>query len=110
MKFSPKQTIPMFLLMYAMSAYAQTAPEFSSADKNKDGVLDVKEAAEALPSVQITDENGDGLFNIAEAEKSVEGLQLPVQSLAGDKSVAPVGQNEYRLIVQAIESRDSNDA
>ena len=107
MKFKPIHAIPCVFALFATAANAE-APEFTQADKDKDGKLSIEEARSALPELEIRDENGDGVVNYAEAKSSVEGLQLPASSQANEQS-APVGMSEYRLLVQAME-RNGSDA
>lgn len=107
MKLKPIHALPCMFALFSVAANAE-APEFTQADKDKDGKLSIEEAQAALPELEITDENGDGVVNLAEARKSVEGLQLPT-SIQADEETAPVGMNEYRLIVQAME-RNGRDA
>lgn len=85
------------------SAYAATAAQFSDVDENSDGMLNIGEAKAALPELAIVDENNDGIVSKSEAEKSVPGLTLTPNG-QGDGSV-PVGEREYRMIVQAIEEQ-----
>jgi len=108
MKLNTKYFLPFALLMCTVTAFGQEAPEFSSADKNQDGMLGHQEAAEALPEVKITDDNGDGVVNYAEAEKSVEGLNLPDLTETSDETLAPVGRSEYLMIVQIIEANNTD--
>lgn len=107
MKLNPTFILPIALLTYSLVVHAE-APEFQEADKDKDGVLSVEEANEALPELEFADDNGDGLVNHAEAEKSIEGLVLPMQGQSEDKTRAPVGMAEYRMIVQVMETRSSD--
>ncbi len=101
MKFNLNYVLPIAVSMFAMSAQAET-PEFQEADKNGDGVLSIEEASTALPELEISDDNGDGLVNHIEAENSVSGLELPMSAEFDDVTIAPVGANEYRMIVQAL--------
>lgn len=93
-------------LLAAMAAFPalaqQDAPaSFQEVDKNTDGVLNIEEAHEALPGVEISDANADGVVSKSEAENSIAGLELTSDG-QGD-GAAPVGEPEYRMIVQVLE-------
>lgn len=95
--------VPAVSFLFMTSVYAATPAQFSDVDENSDGILNIGEAKAALPELSIVDENNDGVVSKSEAEKSFPGLMLTPGG-QGDGDV-PVGEREYRMIVQAIEGQ-----
>lgn len=92
--------LSLLFCMAAGSVYAEPVQRFSDADTNRDGKLSAEEAEAALPEVTIEDMNQDGELSVSEAQHAIPALE----QLAAQNPEAPIGANEYRLIVQAIEA------
>ena len=108
MKIKPIHAVPFVFSTFIVAANAAEKPDFTQADLDQDGKLSITEATTALPELEITDENEDGLVNVAEVKQVVENVEFPEQ-VEADEANAPVGMEEYRLIVQAMESTEEAD-
>jgi hypothetical protein len=87
-------------LLASAMVLAETAPDFSIADHNGDGVLSIKEVQVSLPTIEIADTNADGLLNQAEAEEAIKGLNFSANGFAGGTGL--VSEFEYRLILKTL--------
>ncbi|MCB1672102.1 MAG: hypothetical protein R3F41_10175 [Gammaproteobacteria bacterium] len=97
------QVITLLTAAVAFPVLAQQGEyaSFQEADKNADGVLNTEEAMESLPGAEISDANDDGVISKGEAEESVSGLKLTASD--AQDAAAPVGEADYRMIVQALQ-------
>ena len=87
-------------LLASAIALAETAPNFSVADSNSDGVLSIREVQVSLPQLEVADANADGLLNQAEAEETISGLRFTANGFAGGTGL--VSESEYRLILKTL--------
>jgi hypothetical protein len=87
-------------LLASAMVLAETAPSFSVADKNGDGVLSIKEVKVSLPAFEVADTNADGLLNQSEAEAAIPGLNFSAKGLAGGTGL--VSEFEYALILETL--------
>ena len=101
MKCKTHQLMALLFAVATVTACAEV-PQFTTADK--DGVLSIEEARDALP-----DDNKDGVVNHAEVEKAIQGLDLSQTARAGSDATATVGVNDCRMIIQAMD-RPRQDA
>jgi len=97
-------SLPALLALTLVPAYAQEAPDFGSADTDRDGMLSVQEAQVAFPDLIIVDSNGDGMLNQDEVEAAVPGLTFSPDGAPAEEG-ATVGEAEYQRIVQAVEAQ-----
>lgn len=89
------------LSLFSSFAIAQdkpAIPEFSSIDKDSDGVLSIKEAQLLFPSLTINDIEADGLLSKKEAEFALPGLVYSNDNHEDDTKL--VGPDEYVLMAE----------
>lgn len=91
-------------LLASAMALAETAPDFSIADHNSDGVLTIKEVQVSLPHIEVADTNADGLLNQSEAEEAIFDLNFSAHGFAGGTGL--VSELEYRLILKTLGLRE----
>jgi hypothetical protein len=84
------------------------APDFASADTDKDGLLSIEEAQAAMPDLAITDDNGDGFVNQSEVETALSGLAFESEGYTGGSSL--VSESEYDLIVSKLDEEPGLDS
>lgn len=85
-----------------------SAPDFASADTDKDGLLSVEEAQAAMPDLAINDENGDGFVNQSEVESAISGLAFESEGYTGGSSL--VSESEYDLIVSKLDEEGGSNS
>lgn len=93
------------LALFASAQVVAEPAEFTKADADKDGILSISEAKEALPDLVIVDVNDDGLFNLEEAAMSIPELDATVKASSELNPEGLVGQSEYQQILQVLSNR-----
>lgn len=83
---------------FAVAQEKATVPEFSTIDKDGDGVLSIKEAQLLFPSLTINDTEADGLLSKKEAELALPGLVYSNDNHEDDTKL--VGPDEYVLMAE----------
>lgn len=78
--------------------------DFVDADADMNGELSIEEAKIALPALLVEDANKDGRLNQQEVEVLLPELHFAGRGLQGGE--APIGETEFKLIVDTLRHKD----